>query len=123
MENVIVIILLLLMVGAALAYLIRAKRNGAKCIGCPSGGNCPSRKIPKKKLNGPVIGKKTIKISGMHCEHCAMNVTEMLNRIEGVRAEVRLSTGSAVVSYDREIDDSLLKDAVEKIGYKVTDIS
>ena len=47
----------------------------------------------------------------------------MENVIVGVRAEVRLSTGSAVVSYDREIDDSLLKDAVEKIGYKVTDIS
>ena len=123
MENVIVIILLVLMVGAALAYLIRAKRNGAKCIGCPSGGNCPSRKIPKKKLNGPVIGKKTIKISGMHCEHCAMNVTQMLNQIDGIRAEVNFSSGKAKISYDRKVEDDVLKNAVEKIGYHVISIS
>lgn len=124
MENFIVIVVLALIVGAAVAYLVKAKKSGVKCIGCPSGGNCPSsQKIQKKKLDGPIIGKKTLKISGMQCEHCVMNVTQVLNRLDGVRAEVKLSTGSAIVSYDREIDTELLKDTVEKIGYKVISIS
>ena len=38
----IVIGIVLLIVGLAAWYVIRAKKNGAKCIGCPSGGcNCP----------------------------------------------------------------------------------
>ena len=28
---------------AGLAAAISAKKNGAKCIGCPAGGNCPSK--------------------------------------------------------------------------------
>lgn len=123
MENLIVIILLIIIIGIAVAYLIKAKKSGVRCIGCPSGGSCPgSKKMKKKKLDGPVIGKKTMKISGMHCEHCVMNVTFILNRIEGVSAEVSLSKGIAVVSYDREIEDDVLKNTVEKIGYTVISI-
>lgn len=40
MANVIVGGIILLAVGAAVAYIIKAKKNGTKCIGCPSGGNC-----------------------------------------------------------------------------------
>lgn len=40
MDNAIVIAVLVLIVGAAAWYVIRAKKNGAKCIGCPSGCNC-----------------------------------------------------------------------------------
>ncbi len=123
MENVIVVIILAALIGGAVAYLIRAKRSGVKCVGCPAGGSCPgSRKMPKKKLDGPVIGKKTMKISGMHCGHCVTDVTKTLNQIDGVSADVSLSKGSAKVSFDREIEEDVLKKAVEKIGYKVTDI-
>ena len=79
--------------------------------------------MKKKKLTGPVIGKKILKISGMHCDHCVMNVTMMLNRIDGVSADVNLSAGRAVVSYDRDISNEVLKEAVEKIGYQVVRIS
>lgn len=124
MTDVIVSVILLILVGSAAAYIVRAKRSGVKCIGCPSGGSCPgSGKIPKKKLDGPVIGRKTMQISGMHCAHCAMDVTKTLNQIDGVRAEVNLSKGSARISCDREITNDVLKNAVEKIGYQVTRIS
>ena len=122
MENIIVIVILVAIVGSAVAYLIKAKKSGAKCIGCPAGGSCGGSKMPKKKLQGRVIGKKIMKISGMHCEHCVMNVTKLLNQIDGVRADVSLSQGSAVISYDREIEDRVLKGAVEKLGYRVTAI-
>lgn len=124
MENLIVIIILVVLIGGAVSYLIKAKKSGAKCIGCPSGGSCPSStKVKKKKLAGPVLGKKTMRISGMTCEHCVSNVTRILNEIDGVSAEVKLSSGTAVVSYDREVSDSVLKEAVEGIGYQVTGIS
>lgn len=43
MTDIIVIGILLIIIGAAVAYIIKAKKNGAKCIGCPAGGNCPSK--------------------------------------------------------------------------------
>ena len=65
----------------------------------------------------------TIEITGMHCEHCAMSVTKALNQIDGVRADVSLSKGRAVISYDREVAEEVLKNTVEKAGYKVLGIS
>ena len=59
----------------------------------------------------------------MTCAHCAMNVTQMLNQIDGVRAEVNFSSGKAKISYDRKVEDDVLKNAVEKIGYHVVSIS
>lgn len=29
-----------LIVGAAVAYIVKAKRSGKKCIGCPESGSC-----------------------------------------------------------------------------------
>ena len=34
------IIILALIVGGAIAYIIKAKLSGKKCIGCPHGGKC-----------------------------------------------------------------------------------
>lgn len=124
MTDLIALLILVLILGLAVAYIVKAKRRGVKCIGCPAGGNCPSaKKMKRKKLDGPVIGKRILKISGMHCEHCARNVTIMLDRIDGVSADVSLLAGRAVVSYDRDISNEVLKDAVEKIGYQVVSIS
>ncbi|HJD28710.1 MAG TPA: heavy-metal-associated domain-containing protein [Candidatus Blautia avicola] len=124
MTDLIALLILVLILGLAVAYIVKAKRRGVKCIGCPAGGNCSSaKKMKRKKLDGPVIGKRILKISGMHCEHCARNVTIMLDRIDGVSADVNLSAGRAVVSYDRDISNEVLKDAVEKIGYQVVSIS
>lgn len=40
MANVLLIIALLVIIGAAVAYIIKAKKSGVKCIGCPAGGSC-----------------------------------------------------------------------------------
>ena len=40
MENVIIVIVLLAIIAAAIIYIVRAKKRGTKCIGCPAGGNC-----------------------------------------------------------------------------------
>lgn len=42
MANVIVIIILLVIVGAAVHSLIKAKKRGVRCIGCSESGSCGS---------------------------------------------------------------------------------
>lgn len=40
MADMMVIAVVILIVGAATAYIIKAKKRGAKCIGCPMAGEC-----------------------------------------------------------------------------------
>ena len=40
MTDLIVVLVLLAILGGAGYYVYRAKKSGAKCIGCPSGGKC-----------------------------------------------------------------------------------
>jgi len=40
MENVIVVLILLAIVTGIIGYLIRAKRKGEKCVGCPYAKQC-----------------------------------------------------------------------------------
>ena len=61
--------------------------------------------------------KKTISIEGMMCEHCVKHVTDALNKLDGVAAEVSLSDKNAVVNLEE-----VLKQAVEDAGYQVTGI-
>ena len=42
MENVILVAVLLLIIGFAVGYIIKAKKSGKKCIGCPDSGSCGS---------------------------------------------------------------------------------
>ncbi|MDO5540216.1 MAG: FeoB-associated Cys-rich membrane protein [Eubacteriales bacterium] len=34
--------ILIVVVGSALAYIIKARKNGIKCVGCPDAKNCGS---------------------------------------------------------------------------------
>ena len=123
MENIIAVLVLAVLIGGAAAYLVRAKRSGVKCVGCPAGGNCSSRhKKKKKKLTGAVIAKKTIIISGMHCAHCVQSVTDSLNRIDGVSARVDLNKSCAEIFLDREVGEDILISAVEQEGFSVESI-
>jgi len=40
MTNVIIIAVVAVILGAAIRYIIKEKKRGAVCIGCPSGGSC-----------------------------------------------------------------------------------
>lgn len=35
---------LLILVGGAIAYIVKSKKNGVKCIGCPAAGTCANAK-------------------------------------------------------------------------------
>ncbi len=42
MENYILIAVLVLIIALAVGYVIRAKKKGVKCIGCPDSKTCSS---------------------------------------------------------------------------------
>ena len=44
MKNLIVVIILAIILGLAITYIVKSKKKGVKCIGCPSGGNCSAQK-------------------------------------------------------------------------------
>ncbi len=43
MADLILVIILVGIVGAAIAYIRKEKKRGVKCIGCPSAGTCASK--------------------------------------------------------------------------------
>lgn len=44
MANFVIAGILLIIIGMAIMHIVKAKKNGQKCIGCPSGCNCSSKK-------------------------------------------------------------------------------
>ena len=43
MADFILVSILVVIVGAAIAYIRKEKKRGVKCIGCPSAGTCASK--------------------------------------------------------------------------------
>lgn len=41
MANVIVVLLIVAMLAAAVAYIIKEKKRGVRCVGCSAAGECP----------------------------------------------------------------------------------
>ena len=120
MANIIIILIVIVLLGFALKGTFKHMKGESP--GCGGGGGSIILDIPDKKLDNPVLGKKVLKISGMHCEHCAKAVTEAINKIDGASAKVKLSENEAVVSYDRELDEEQLKRIVKDAGYRVVSI-
>ncbi len=58
MENLIVVGILLILIGAATFYMCKEKKKGARCIGCPSAGCCSGKGYGSKKENGCRITKQ-----------------------------------------------------------------
>ncbi len=67
--------------------------------------------------------KKTIKIEGMHCEHCAKKVENALSELANVKkAKVNLKKQEASLVLEKEIDNKVITEAIENLDFKVTDI-
>ncbi len=81
------------------------------------------KKIKKKHHKEETTMEKTMKIEGMMCGHCEAAVKKALEAVDGVAAaEVSHTSGTAVVTLSKAVDNAVLKKAVEDKDYKVTDI-
>jgi Cu+-exporting ATPase len=64
--------------------------------------------------------KKTIKIDGMHCNHCKMRVEKALKALNGVTsAVVNLEAKTADIESSSEINDAAIAEAIDDAGFKV----
>lgn len=66
--------------------------------------------------------KKTIFISGMHCEHCVSRVESALSEFDGAKVKVNLKKGIAELKSDNEISDDAIKDKINALGFEVTSV-
>ena len=79
--------------------------------------------VAKENKNRSRDMKKTVKIEGMMCPHCEANVKKTLEALGNVTsAEVSHKAGTAVLSLSGDVDDAVIKKAVEDKGYKVVSI-
>jgi len=61
----------------------------------------------------------TILIKGMSCQHCVASVKKALEEIPGI-SSVDVNLEKAEASYDGDVEISLVKEAIIKIGFEVT---
>jgi len=60
----------------------------------------------------------TYTVSAIHCEHCAMSITEEVSEVEGVEdVGVDLETKLVTVR-GSELDDAALRAAIVEAGYE-----
>ena len=43
MTNIIIVAVILVIIGLAIGYIVKAKKGGQKCIGCPYAKECGSK--------------------------------------------------------------------------------
>lgn len=115
MTNFIIIVILAVILVPGIRSSIKHFRGEGGCCG---GG---AYKAHRKKLN-TVITRRTFTVEGMSCQHCVNRVMEAVNSIDGASAVVHLKQGKVAVSMDREISDTVIKEAIEKAGYTVTGV-
>ena len=77
----------------------------------------------KKKVEEDSM-ERTMKIEGMMCGHCEARVKKTLEAIDGVvEATVSHKSGTAIVKLDSDVDNAILKKAVEDQDYTVVSIN
>lgn len=75
---------------------------------------------PMEKENSTMT--KVMKVEGMMCPHCEMTVKKALEALPQVDSAVASHTdGTATVTLNGDVDDAVLKKAIEDQGYTVKD--
>ena len=63
---------------------------------------------------------KEILIDGMMCNNCKARVEKVLNQIDGIEdVKVSLENKNAIIKTNKEIDNNLIIEAIEDIGFTV----
>lgn len=117
MVTAVIVVILIAVIAISLHGSIKHMKGEGGCCG----GGQTTVTEEEKILQNP-IGKKIIKIEGMHCQNCKNSVERQINRIEGASCKVDLKKGIAVISYEHELNDEQLKRTIQMLDFKVTEI-
>ena len=110
---VIVAVLIAILFFSVKSSIAHFKGEGSCC----GGGGRDVKTKPKKLTKVSCV--KVVEIEGMHCEHCYARVHNVLNSIAGVSAKVEGRKGRAVIRFENDPDDEMIKGAIEELGYTV----
>lgn len=116
MTDIMIIAVLVVVVGFGVYSTIKKRKEKSSC--CSSG----TYKAKEKKLESVAL-KKTAVVEGMTCQHCVNRVMEAVNSIDGASGNVNLRKGTVVISMQEPMDDEIFRNAIEKAGYTVTEIT
>ena len=75
-----------------------------------------------KKHLDTIVATKKLQIEGMSCANCQNRIDNALNGMAQVNAKASFKKGEAIVKLGADIPEEELREAVEKLGYKVTSI-
>lgn len=95
----------------------------AECSSCSSGCNAQKILDESYRVRVEKIEKfplhRTIDVDGMTCEKCIYKVVRALEKVDGVTiAAASLEKQSALVGLKENISDDVLREAINKAGYK-----
>lgn len=74
--------------------------------------------LKKKQLNGETV---TLKIDGMHCVACSLNIDDALEELDGVyESRTNYAKAETVVRYSpQKVSTSAMVQAIRTLGYQV----
>lgn len=62
--------------------------------------------------------KQTVLIEGMHCTKCAERVTRVFTALDGVESvSVDLEQNAVILAVNQPLDEALLRETVEDLGF------
>ncbi len=117
MTTALVGLIVLACLGVAAKHIYKLFKGETSCCGTEA------PRVPEKKLNGPIVGEKVVKISGMTCGNCKNRVEMLLDDIDGAAAKVNLHRNQATVKMTRDVSDDEIKTALAGSGYEVISIA
>ena len=115
--------IILALLALALVFAVRSSLRHFKGEGGCCGGGAADPPPEQDKAIGPVVARRELALSGLHCMNCVGRVKKALDALDGVAADVTLDPQRALVRMDREVPDEALRKAVEDQGFKVESIS
>ncbi|MCI5640825.1 MAG: heavy-metal-associated domain-containing protein [Lachnospiraceae bacterium] len=114
--NWIAIVIIVIILIPAIRTTVKHMKGEGDCCGGPK------EKVPKKKIDGPKLRELTVHIEGMHCQNCKNRIEKHLNELDGVICKVNLNKKIAVVSLYQEVEESVIKETIEKLDFTVVGI-
>ncbi len=77
----------------------------------------------KKYNSGEENMKVVVNVNGMNCNHCKMSVEKALSTVDGVvSAEVSLEEKKAFITLSKDVEDSILINAVNEAGFEAVSV-
>ena len=120
MATLIISVLLALACIYGVYSYIRKLRYGGCCCGSHEAAIKKVKVADRDKTHYPY--EAVLAIDGMTCSNCVRRVENALNQLDGVWAQVDLSSHQVTVRMKQALSEDTLRDAVRAAGYIVLSI-